>query len=92
MDDYYYDYDDHNYDAYHDDLLEEDFAHHQTTFAGTWSSCVLPSCMQILSYIRTFLQWNILYILTTQIGMKKFQELLPVAFKYILFYFLFFAL
>lgn len=80
MDDYYYDYDDHNYDdAYHDDLLEEDFAHrHQTTFAGTWSACMLPSFLQILRYIRTFLQWNILYIVTTQIGKKKFQELFPV--------------
>lgn len=71
MDDYYYDYDEQNYDAYQDDLLEEDLAHHrQATFAVTWSACVVPSSLQILIYIRTFLLWNILYIITTQIGKK----------------------
>lgn len=71
MDDYYYDYDDQDYDAYSDDLLEETAS--ALTFAATWSACVLPSCMQILTYIRTFLQWNILYIITTQIGKQKYQ-------------------
>lgn len=74
MDDYYYDYDDHNYDAYHDDLLEEDFPSPQQTLIA----CVLPSCMQILKYIRILLQWNILYIITTQIGKHRFPSFVSI--------------
>lgn len=67
--DYYFEYDEEN-EFGDDDLLgEEYFSHnHHQSLADTWSSCVHPSFVQITAYIATFYLWNLLFVITTQIG------------------------